>query len=90
MPARSLEFEGDVHLRPCGEQWAAFHAGTGDTHLLDTVAGAILLCLQKEGPLAFAELTGCLGWDEADPGILEEWVAALVHNQLVRERTECR
>ena len=89
MSDKLLEFAAGVHLRPCGEQWAAFHTGTGDTHLLDPVAGVILQCLQENGPLALAQLSDCLEWDVADAGILAEWLAVLQHNRMVRERTEC-
>lgn len=90
MPDKLLEPAAGVHLRPCGEQWAAFHTGTGDTHLLDPFAGAILQCLQDKDPLSLADLSTCLEWDAADAGILAEWLAALQHNRLVQEPTECR
>ncbi|WP_196800042.1 HPr-rel-A system PqqD family peptide chaperone [Thioalkalivibrio sp. ALJT] len=89
MSDNALQIVQGVHLRQCGEQWAAFHVGTGDTHLLDAVAGEILHCLRERGPLRRSDLSDCLEWDDAGGGPLAEWVAALLNHRLIREHVEC-
>jgi PqqD family protein of HPr-rel-A system len=55
------------------DEYVIFHAGSGDTHLLDRTAGQALVCL-RESPARAAELTRrvaeALGL-EPDPGLQE-------------------
>lgn len=74
-----------VHLHSCGDQWAAFHSGNGDTLLLNAAAGDLLALLRDHGPQKTSALLTLAGWDPADVGILSEWLADLQHGRLIRE-----
>ena len=37
-----------LHWRQLGEDWVVFDAGSGDTHQLDAVSAAALMCFESE------------------------------------------
>lgn len=47
--------ESNIQVRTWGDEVAVFHGGTGDTHLLNHSAYALLLCLQGRQSLSISE-----------------------------------
>jgi PqqD family protein of HPr-rel-A system len=43
-----LDRRAELHWRHFDGEWVVFEAGSGDTHQLDPLAAAVLMCLESE------------------------------------------
>jgi PqqD family protein of HPr-rel-A system len=71
-----LEATAGTLLQPVAEGWAAFSALSGETHLLNVEAAALLEAL-IEAPLTLAEVAELLA---ADTGVAVSSIAPLLHD----------
>jgi PqqD family protein of HPr-rel-A system len=55
-----LERRTQLHWRNLDSEWVVFDASSGDTHRLDYLSAAALMCLE-EGPQDVGHLTAILG-----------------------------
>jgi PqqD family protein of HPr-rel-A system len=70
-----LRDPSSLHARSWDDGVVLFHAPSGDTHLLDPLAGAALLLL-REGPLAVEAMVRASG-GRADEALVERLLAEL-------------
>jgi PqqD family protein of HPr-rel-A system len=43
-----LERRSKLHWRRLDDEWVVFEAASGDTHHLDTISAAVLMCLEAD------------------------------------------
>jgi PqqD family protein of HPr-rel-A system len=43
-----LDRRAELHWRCLDDEWVVFEAASGDTHHLDTIAAAVLMCLEAD------------------------------------------
>ena len=66
LPAYRLNPKVQLHWRPLGADWVGFEVLSGQTHHLDSVTAAALMCFEAGDALTLPALLACL---ESDFGL---------------------